>query len=51
MWWFVHAKCLRPKIDHISANSEQNSKRNQGLRGYCLKNEGHKSRGTVPIKI
>jgi hypothetical protein len=39
---FVHAyaRFLRPKIDHISANSKQNSKRlrpvNQGPQMYCL---------------
>jgi hypothetical protein len=50
-----HARFLRSKIDHISANSKQNSKRlypvNQGPRGYCLmkKNRGSKSRDTVPL--
>jgi hypothetical protein len=50
-----NARFLRSKIDHISANSKQNSKRHwpvdQGPRGYCLmkKTEGRKSRGTVPL--
>jgi hypothetical protein len=50
-----HARFLRSKIDHSSANSEQNSKRlqpvNQGPRGYGLmkKTEGRKSRDTFPL--
>jgi hypothetical protein len=50
-----HARFLRSKIDHISENSKQNSKRlkpvNQGPRGHCLmkKTEGRNSRDTVPL--
>jgi hypothetical protein len=48
-----HARFLLSKIDHISANSKQNSKKpvNQRPRGYYLmkKTEGQKSRDTVPI--
>jgi hypothetical protein len=51
----LHARFLLSKIDHISANSKQNSKRlkpvKQRPRGYCLikKIEGRKSRDTVPL--
>jgi hypothetical protein len=49
-----HTRFLLSKIDHISANSKQNSKRlsvNRGPRWYCLmkKIEGRKSRDTVPF--
>jgi hypothetical protein len=53
----MQKKCLRSKIDHISANSKQNSKRllpvNQGPRGYYLmkQTEGRKSRDTVPLTM
>jgi hypothetical protein len=52
-----HARFLRLKIDHISTNSMQNSKRrlpvNQGPRGYCLilKNRRWKISYTVPLNI
>jgi hypothetical protein len=52
-----HARFLRSKIDHISANSKQNSKRlqpvNQGPRGYCLmnKNRGSKISWNCSFKI
>jgi hypothetical protein len=43
-----HAGFLRLKLDHISANSEQNSKRlwpvNQGPRRYCLLKKNQRSK-------
>jgi hypothetical protein len=52
-----HARFLRSKIDHISANSKQNSKkafaRESGALGVLFdeKTEGRKSRDTVPLNI
>jgi hypothetical protein len=47
-----HARFLRSKIDPISANSKQNSKRRKPLNQGVLfdeKTEGRKSRDTVPL--
>jgi hypothetical protein len=42
-----HARFLRSKINHNSANSNEN----QGPRGYCLmkKTAGRKTRDSVPL--
>jgi hypothetical protein len=47
-----HARFLHSKIDHISANSRQNSKGSgaQGVLFYEKKPEGRKSRDTVPLR-
>jgi hypothetical protein len=50
-----HARFLRPKIEHISANSKQNKKkdlaRESGAQGVLFdeKTDGQKFRGTVPL--
>jgi hypothetical protein len=51
----THARFLRSKIDHISANSKQNSKRlspvNQGPKGYCLMKKKPRVENLVTLSL